>query len=68
MIELEQPEILIYEPLKNGKLRLIAVQYLVASALWDAAHSSPPMLGDQPFMDRRSAPFGAAFPNYSLVV
>jgi hypothetical protein len=26
------------------------------------------MLGDQPFMDRRSAPFGAAFPNYSLVV
>ncbi|HEY8164455.1 MAG TPA: hypothetical protein VIF83_02775 [Gemmatimonadaceae bacterium] len=68
VIDLRQPEILIYEPMKNGDLRLVAVQYLVASALWDAAHSSPPSLGDQPFMDRRSPPFGAAFPNYSLVV
>ena len=62
------PELLIYEPLPNGNLRLVAVQFLVASALWDQTHSSPPSLGSQPFMDRRSQPFGAAFPNYSLVV
>ena len=68
VIDVSQPEILVYEPRKNGDFRLVAVQYLVASALWDATHSSPPSLGDQPFMDRRSPPFGAAFPNYSLVV
>lgn len=68
VINLEQPELLIYKPLKTGELRLIAVQYLVASALWDATHSSPPSLGEQPFMDRRSPPFGSPFPNYSLVV
>ena len=47
VIDLEQPELLIYKPLKSGELRLIAVQYLVASALWDATHSSPPSLGEQ---------------------
>lgn len=68
VINLEQPELLIYKPIGNGQLRLVAVQYLVASALWDATHSSPPSLGEQPFMDRRSPPFGSPFPNYSLVV
>jgi hypothetical protein len=67
-IDLLQPEILIYEPMKNGHMRLVAVQYVVASALWDATHSAPPSLGDQLFMDRRSPPFGSAFPNYALVV
>jgi hypothetical protein len=64
VIDLEQPELLIYEPMKNGDMRLVAVQYLAASALWDATHSSPPSLGDKPFMDRRSPPFGSGLPNY----
>jgi hypothetical protein len=68
VIDLEQPELLIYEPLPDSELRLVAVQYLVASAAWDATHSSPPTVGGQAFMDRRTPPFGAAFPNYSLVV
>lgn len=68
VIDLSLPEILLYEPKPDGDLQLVAVQYLVSSALWDATHSSPPSVGDQPFIDRRSAPFGAPFPNYSLVV
>ena len=68
VIDPHQPEILIYEPKKNGDVRLVAVQYLVPSALWDATNTSPPSLGDQAFMDRRTPPFGAPVPNYSLVV
>ena len=63
-----QPEVLLYEPMKTGKLRLVGVEFLIPSAAWDATHSSQPSLGDQVFMDRRTAPFGAEFPNYALYV
>ncbi|HVF38664.1 MAG TPA: hypothetical protein VM939_02115 [Gemmatimonadaceae bacterium] len=68
VIDSSQPELLIYVPTKSGHLRLAAVQYLVPASLWDATNSSPPSLGDQPFMDRRSPPFGSPLgPNYSIV-
>lgn len=42
------PEVLVYEPQKNGQLRLVAVEYLVWRANWDAAHpgTSPSLLGN----------------------
>ena len=32
-----QPEAVIYEPAKNGKLRLVAVEYVVTKAAWEGA-------------------------------
>src|SRR5687768_4014742 len=61
-----QPELLVYEPTKNGGYRLVAVAFLINAPQWDAINSTPPVFGDQPFIDRRTAPFGAGFPNYVL--
>jgi len=45
------PEILLYEPLSNGKLRLTGADYLVLKSDWDAKpeHTSPPELMGQLF-------------------
>jgi hypothetical protein len=32
------PELVIYEPTKNGRMRLVAVEYLVLKSAWEAAH------------------------------
>ncbi|HYW30062.1 MAG TPA: hypothetical protein VE869_01050, partial [Gemmatimonas sp.] len=44
-----RPEVLVYEPMKNGQLQLVAVEYLVWRAPWDAAHpgTSPSFLGEE---------------------
>jgi hypothetical protein len=42
-----EPEAIIYEPQKNGKLRLVAVEYLVPIAAWP--HADPPELYGQRF-------------------
>ena len=44
-----KPEALVYEPEKNGKLRLDALEYVTFKAAWDAHHSSPPSLFGQQF-------------------
>jgi len=36
-----RPEILVYAPDPNGRLRLVALEYLVKKADWDAAHGGP---------------------------
>ena len=36
------PELVIYEPTKNGEMRLVAVEYLVLKAAWEAAHPGAP--------------------------
>ena len=36
--EIDTPEVLIYEPLPNGILRLVGVEYIVFADPWDAAH------------------------------
>lgn len=41
-LDVTRPEIVIYEPLPNGRLRLIGADYLVLAEHWDAAHDSPP--------------------------
>ncbi|HKE95968.1 MAG TPA: hypothetical protein VKB34_16795 [Povalibacter sp.] len=43
------PEIVIYEPLSNGRVRLTGADFLVLAADWDAKHSGPPQLDGQLF-------------------
>ena len=42
-----RPEAMIYEPMANGKLQLVAMEYIVFAAAWDAEHSQPPALFGQ---------------------
>jgi hypothetical protein len=68
-IDPSQPEALVYEPQKNGKLKLVAVEYIVDAASWHAMHNTTPMLGDQAFDNFISLvgnPLG--FPHYQLHV
>jgi hypothetical protein len=50
-IKAESPEILLFEPLPNGHLRLTGVDYLVLKAAWEAnpEHKGPPELHGQLF-------------------
>jgi len=43
-----RPEALIYEP-RNGRLRLVGVEYVVVAAAWDAKNPTPPTLVGQVF-------------------
>lgn len=36
------PELVIYEPTKEGGMRLVAVEYIVLKAAWEAAHAGAP--------------------------
>jgi hypothetical protein len=44
-----RPEIVIYEPLSNGRLRLIGADFLMLKDVWDAKHPAPPELMGQLF-------------------
>ena len=44
-----RPEIVIYEPLPNGKLKLIGADYLVLADAWNAKHAGPPEMMGQLF-------------------
>jgi hypothetical protein len=48
-IDAGSPEALVYEPEQNGRLRLVALEYLVVQSAWDATHTSPPTLFGQQF-------------------
>jgi hypothetical protein len=43
------PEALVYEPGRRGRLRLVAVEYVVFQQAWDAVHDSPPELFGREF-------------------
>jgi hypothetical protein len=48
-----RPEIVLYEPQSDGTRRLVAIEYVVYRAAWDAAHpEGPPTLLDIPFDQR----------------
>lgn len=50
VLDAYRPEIVVYEPMPNGQLRLVAADYLVLKDAWDAAHpGSPPELKGQLF-------------------
>ena len=44
-----RPEIVIYEPTANGRLRLIGADFLVFADVWNAKHDAPPQLMGQLF-------------------
>ncbi len=49
-IDWEHPDVLVYEPHADGTLKLVAAEFLVFQAAWDAAHpEGPPTIGDVPF-------------------
>jgi hypothetical protein len=43
------PEALVFAPGPSGQTRLVALEYIVFQGAWDAVHTSPPRLFDQPF-------------------
>ena len=43
------PEALVYAPTNNGGYQLVAVEYIVPAAAWDAEYSQPPVLFGQTF-------------------
>ena len=43
-IDATRPEIVIYEPVGNGQVRLVGADYLVFADSWDKTHSSAPEL------------------------
>ena len=54
VVDAQQPELLLYEPQKNGKLRFVAVEYIVPFTAWAAPQ--PPKLYGQSF--HRNEAFG----------
>jgi len=59
-----RPEVLVYEPQKNGQLRLVAVEYFVWRAAWDAlSPSSSPTLFGEPFF-RSFGPAAHGLPDH----
>ena len=46
-LDATKPEIVIYEPMPDGRLRLVGADYLVLADTWDANHANPPELMGQ---------------------
>lgn len=44
VFDLSQPEVLVYEPMPNGRQRLVAVEFVVFQESWDAISDDPPTL------------------------
>jgi hypothetical protein len=49
VIDATRPQIVIYEPTPDGRLKLIGADYLVIADTWNATHQSPPELMGQLF-------------------
>jgi hypothetical protein len=49
LLDAATPEILVYEPQKNGRLHLVAVEYVVIAEAWDVDHTAAPVLSGQVF-------------------
>lgn len=50
LVDATQPQALIYEPLKNGKLQLVGVEFITFASTWLAANNNtPPVLNGQVF-------------------
>jgi len=68
-IDPRNPEVLLYEPQKNGTLRLVAVEFIVPAIPWDMVHEDPPSFEGQVFDDHRDfTKGGPPFPHYQLHV
>jgi hypothetical protein len=49
VLDATRPQIVIYEPTADGRLRLIGADYLLFADAWNATHSAPPQLMGQLF-------------------
>ncbi|MGH9516118.1 MAG: hypothetical protein ACRD3P_10630 [Terriglobales bacterium] len=49
VLDATRPQIVIYEPQPDGRLKLIGADYLLIASAWDASHSGPPELMGQLF-------------------
>jgi hypothetical protein len=49
VLNVRHPEALVYEPKQHGRLQLVALEYIVFQAAWDAKHAQPPSLFGQSF-------------------
>jgi hypothetical protein len=49
VLDATRPQIVIYEPQPNGRLKLIGADYLVLADAWNATHTEPPQLMGQLF-------------------
>ena len=49
VIDASRPQIVIYEPAADGKLKLIGADYLVLADTWNSSHAGPPQLMGQLF-------------------
>ena len=43
-VDVRKPEALVYDPDAKGRLRLVALEYVVFQKDWDATHTDPPNL------------------------
>ena len=62
-----QPEALLYEMDKQGKLNLVAVEFIIVKEPWDSDNAMKPYFGIQKF-DEAFAPIPLSFNNYQLHV
>ena len=49
VLDVDHPELLVYEPQSNGRFQLVAADYLVFSETWNASNPGPPQLVGQLF-------------------
>ena len=49
VVDATTPELLVYEPQADGRQRLVALEYVVFQADWDAAHAAAPELFHREF-------------------
>ena len=49
LLDVARPEALVYEPMRGGGFRLVAVEYLVLADAWHVKHPAPPELMGQLF-------------------
>jgi hypothetical protein len=61
-LDAQRPEVLVYEPV-DGRLQLVAIEFLVDAERWNAANAEPPVLGGQLF-HYVGAPNRLRFPAY----
>jgi hypothetical protein len=48
-IDVNKPEIILFEPTANGRIRITGADFLVDAADWDSKHDGPPQLMGQLF-------------------
>jgi hypothetical protein len=68
VIDVQRPEVLLYEPQADGSMRLVAVEYLVFAAAWDAVNSEPPTFAGVPFEYKAGVDAHGFEPHYELHV